>query len=478
MKLTFRSADGTERATEVTSGRVVIGREEDADVVLDDDETSRQHAVIETRSDGTTLITDLGSRNGTFVDGRRIAGPTELRGDETIRIGTTEVRLSGLARGGETVLSSRERGATVPGAGAGTAERTSRERTLLIIAAVAAAIAVLAVAGGILAATNVIGGDDTSAVADTGTDTGDNNPIPEIITKARPSVANIITHPTRIRGEVVVEEGGGSGWVLDAAEGLIVTASHVVQEASRFTVEIGDTRSRAVLHAAAPCEDLAVLRLREYKNLKEMPLGSQDDLEQGEPVVALGFPLNTSLQDRLVATSGIVSQVKTPWREPSGPDFPIFKNVVQTDAAINPGNSGGPLVNRDGELVGVNVATVTGSQNENYAVGVDRVKQIVEDLKTGDSRGWNGMNFKFGLRGFPGMANLGAVPGTQAATEGFDEYELLGVYATHVNGKPLKNMRQYCAVAGEWTAGDVGEFRFVDKFVTPQNVFRRKIAFE
>lgn len=460
MKLTFRSADGTEHATEVAGDRIVIGREESSDVVLEDEEVSREHAVIETQSDGRTLISDLGSRNGTYVNGRRIAGPTELRGNESIRLGGTELRISGLRSQGETIVSPPDQSTTRPAA------RLTNRTTL---AAAVGVLVVLAVVGGILLATDVIGGGGGTAATNP-QEPEDENPIPEIIRETRPAIANIITH-----APPPVGRAGGSGWVLDANEGFVVTASHVVETASRFTVEVANRRKRAELFAAAPCEDLAILRLLDPEGLKEMRLGSQSNLEQGEDAIALGFPRNKSLQDTLVATTGIVSQVKTTWREQTGPEWPIYKNMVQTDAAINAGSSGGPLVNANGELIGVNVA-FGGGQNENYAIGIDRVKQITDQLVEGRSLGWSGMNFAFGIRGFPGMLNLGAVPRTPADFEGLDEDALHLDYATHVNGKRTRTIRQYCNAVGRSTSGDSARYRFVDAITG--DAIRVQMAFE
>jgi S1-C subfamily serine protease len=457
MKITIRSAAGREESTEVSGDRVVIGRDDEADIVVEDDEISRQHAVIETQSDGRTLISDLNSRNGTYVNGRRIAGPTVLQGNETIKLGQTELSVSGLRSSGETVLSSREQAVTGPSRSSDTIfERIALRRsarTATILAIVAAALAVLAILGGVLLATGAIGGDDESSLPPSTNPTGGS--ITEAIRDAKPATANIFARAPK------VGEFGGSGFVLDAAKGLVVTASHVVEPANRFTVVIGEKRMRAELLAAAPCEDLAVLKIRNPEGLTEIPLGSQGDLEQGDTVIALGFPAVTTLNDRFVATRGIVSQVKTAWAANTGPEWPVYKNMVQTDAAINEGNSGGPLVNENGEVVGVNVAS-GGGENENYAIGIDRVKKITNSLAKGQSRGWSGMSFVFGFDGIPGMLNLGAVPKTPADFEGLDELPLLFDYVSHVNGKRTRTIRQYCRAVGRSTEGDTADYRFVN----------------
>jgi S1-C subfamily serine protease len=116
-------------------------------------------------------------------------------------------------------------------------------------------------------------------------------------------------------------------------------------------------------------------------------------------VVAVGYPASASLSDDLTSTAGVVSRVRSSFEAPS-PDAPSYPNVVQTDAALNPGNSGGPLIDDREKLVGVNTATLTSIgrapiQGQGYAIGVDRVKQVVPALGAGRSAGWAGFGLDF-----------------------------------------------------------------------------------
>jgi S1-C subfamily serine protease len=113
----------------------------------------------------------------------------------------------------------------------------------------------------------------------------------------------------------------------------------------------------------------------------------------------VGYPASASLGDDLTSTAGVVSRVQSSFQAPA-PDAPSYPNVVQTDAALNPGNSGGPLIDEREKLVGVNTATLTsiGSapiQGQGYAIGVDRVKQVVATLRAGRSQGWAGFGLDF-----------------------------------------------------------------------------------
>jgi S1-C subfamily serine protease len=147
--------------------------------------------------------------------------------------------------------------------------------------------------------------------------------------------------------------------------------------------------------------------------METFALGSQKDLKQGEQVVAVGYPASASLDDNLSSTAGVVSRVEGAFRAPS-PDAPSYPNVVQTDAALNPGNSGGPLIDEDKHLVGVNTAVVTQLggqpiQGQGYAIGVDRVKEIVGTLRGGHSRGWAGFGLEFLRRKPKGALAVGVV---------------------------------------------------------------------
>ena len=175
----------------------------------------------------------------------------------------------------------------------------------------------------------------------------------------------------------------------------------MVNDGTEMKVGIDGKLRKATVVGVAPCEDLAVLKVADNSGLRSMPLGSQSDLKEGQTVVAVGFPANASLSAQLTSTVGVVSVAKTQYKE-LALDVPTYTNVVQTDAAINPGNSGGPLVRvSDKRLVGVNSASRTESadartiQGQGYAVGVDRVKEVVPELRAGRSMGWTGMLFTY-----------------------------------------------------------------------------------
>ena len=167
----------------------------------------------------------------------------------------------------------------------------------------------------------------------------------------------------------------GSG-VIFSADGYIVTNNHVVEDSDQIEVIHNKNTYKASLIGTDPSTDLAVLKIEE-KNLPAIKIGSSKSLDVGEWVIAVGNPFNLTS----TVTAGIVSA--------KGRDINILRSrfpiesFIQTDAAINPGNSGGALVNKEGELVGINTAILsrTGSYaGYGFAVPVDLVAKVVGDL--------------------------------------------------------------------------------------------------
>ena len=174
------------------------------------------------------------------------------------------------------------------------------------------------------------------------------------------------------------QKGSGSG-VIIRSDGYIVTNNHVVAGASSVQVTLNDNRQfEATVVGTDPVTDVAILKV-EAEGLPVLEMGDSDALRLGEWVLAIGSPLGAQLRSTI--TAGIVSAKGRSMPNYSG-EFKI-ESFIQTDAAVNPGNSGGALVNKKGQLVGINTAIV--SQNGAYtgysfAVPVNIVKRIAEDL--------------------------------------------------------------------------------------------------
>src|SRR5215217_1407026 len=141
----------------------------------------------------------------------------------------------------------------------------------------------------------------------------------------------------------------GSGVIVDARRGLVVTNNHVARGADRITVTLKDRRElRAELVGADPATDIALLRV-EARGLAELPFGNSDTLQVGDIVLAIGNPFGLGQ----TVTSGIVSALGR-----GGITGGRYEDFIQTDAPINPGNSGGALIDTRGQLVGVNTAII------------------------------------------------------------------------------------------------------------------------
>mgnify|MGYP001331848288 FL=1 len=174
-----------------------------------------------------------------------------------------------------------------------------------------------------------------------------------------------------------IPRGSGTGFIWDES-GLIVTNFHVVQGANKITIELQSNKSyQATVVGSAPEKDIALLKIdAPNEDLQPLPLGDSASLAVGRKVLAIGnpFALDTTL------TVGVVSALG---REIKSITTRTIKNVIQTDAAINPGNSGGPLLNSNGQLVGVNTAiySPTGaSAGIGFAIPVNAVKVIIPQL--------------------------------------------------------------------------------------------------
>jgi Do/DeqQ family serine protease len=172
-------------------------------------------------------------------------------------------------------------------------------------------------------------------------------------------------------------QSAGSGVIVDARKGYIVTNRHVIENASEITVTLLDNRRvTASVVGSDEGTDIAVLRVQE-PHLTEMPLGDSAHLEVGDWVVAIGNPFG--LQHTV--TVGIVSALGRTGINPHG-----YEDFIQTDASINPGNSGGALVNVEGELIGINSAILASENGGNIGIGfaipVNMVKAVMQQLIT------------------------------------------------------------------------------------------------
>jgi S1-C subfamily serine protease len=487
MWLRIRTGPDAGKTVRIAGERFTVGRGNGCDLVLRDPKVSREHAFFRVESDGRPVLHDLGSMNGTLVNGRRIEEPVLLHGTEEVVFGDTTIAVTAEPPSTAPTLPAPPdlaREATLPAGAAPPAappppppppppdaqrpsviqrirlERSVRRANLLALVAVVAALLIAATFAALFL-TGVFSGDGEEAAP---------TPPPPQATDDEPSTAEVIAEITPATVAIIVfRDGepfsGGSGWVLDAEEGLIVTNEHVVNGGTEFQIGVGTDERDAELVAAAPCEDLAVLEVDDTDDLETMPLGSQSDLEQGDSVVAVGYPVNAALRDELTATTGVVSVVETELRE-TDPFIQPYPNLIRTDAAINPGNSGGPLVTLGGELVGVNTLgfTMRGGrllQGENYAIGVDRVKEITDVLREGTSLGWLGVELIYvdsQSPEAPGVQELGLPFGLIALPALEDKFDGPVTLVGAEDDRFGTGLTSYCNAVGDFETGDEAVF--------------------
>lgn len=208
-------------------------------------------------------------------------------------------------------------------------------------------------------------------------------PAVKAIQKAMPSVVNIHSEKpaedsdSLLTGKDRKINGMGTGIVVDE-RGYIVTNHHVVSgvETLRATLADGSVYTARVISYDKK-HDLAIIKVDAAKPLTVMPLGTSSDLMLGETVFAIG----NAFGYENTATQGLVSALK---RDVEVNEKQGYKNLIQTDASINPGNSGGPLINMDGEVIGINVAIRAGAQRIGFAIPIDDARRVIAELLSGE----------------------------------------------------------------------------------------------
>ena len=197
-------------------------------------------------------------------------------------------------------------------------------------------------------------------------------PNPERVAATR-SIADVVRSIAPGLVQIVTPTGDGSGFVI-SDDGLIVTNAHVVDQYPSVSVRLinGQSHTGRVLGRDGLL-DLAVIKVDYRQAWQPMTLGEAADIDVGDEVIALGFPLGDELGRDYTVTTGIVSSLRT------------YGSVerIQTDAALNPGNSGGPLVDRDGRVIGVNTSTATDYEGISFAISIASVRANLDFLASG-----------------------------------------------------------------------------------------------
>jgi serine protease Do len=289
-------------------------------------------------------------------------------------------------------------------------------------------------------------------------------PVVAVVEKVAPAVVNISAQATVREADPFFGMFGlgterqaqslGSGLIIDR-NGIVVTNAHVIEGASKITVTLLDGRElEADLLGSDRDADIAVLKVK-ATGLPALPLGRSSDLMIGETVIAIGNPFGLSN----TVTTGVLSAMGR--TIPSERGERLFTDFLQTDASINPGNSGGPLVNIQGDVIGINSAIISGATGIGFAIPADRARRVVDDLlRFGELQPlWTGARLvtvdpelarRYGL----GSVRRGALvlkvsPGSPAAEAGLREKDVIVSVGGHaVAAREDVTTALYTAAAG------------------------------
>jgi len=246
----------------------------------------------------------------------------------------------------------------------------------------------------------------------------------------------------------------GSGVIIDGRRGFILTNSHVIEKAGTITVVLQDEREFAAqIVGADPDSDLAVLRIRSDHPLPSATMGKSDDLMIGETIIAIGNPFGFSH----TITTGVISALNRSFRT----DERTFNEFIQLDASINPGNSGGPLLNINGELIGINTAIYAKAQGIGFAIPIDKARRIVSDLITHGEvvRPWIGIRVQdlektmgayLGIEKGKGVMIRDVMPKSPAAQAGLEAGDVL----LELGRRPISDSDDFRQALRDFVVGD------------------------
>ncbi|KKT22256.1 MAG: Protease Do [Candidatus Nomurabacteria bacterium GW2011_GWF2_43_8] len=280
----------------------------------------------------------------------------------------------------------------------------------------------------------------------------------------------------RQNGTEKKEVGGGSGFFV-SSDGLIVTNKHVVDQKNvEYTVFTNDGKKHgATVIARDPVLDIALIKI-EGSGYPFLSLGNSDSLEVGQSVIAIGNALG---EFRNTVSVGVVSGLaRSITAGDNSGKSEVLDHVIQTDAAINPGNSGGPLLNLRGEVVGVDVAIVQGSQNIGFALPINSVKGVIESVKqtgkivrpylgvryvaiTASLKEKNNLTVDYGVLVKAGASadELAVIPGSPADKAGIVENDII----LEIDGVKLDDKTSLASIIRGKTVGQVITLKILHK---------------
>ena len=252
----------------------------------------------------------------------------------------------------------------------------------------------------------------------------------------------------------------GSGVIIDGKKGLILTNAHVIQKTGTIKVVLKDEREfEAQIVGADPDSDLAVLKIDSEQNLPAIKMGSSEDLMIGETVIAIGNPFGFSH----TVTTGVISAIDRSIRAKDR----VYHDFIQIDASINPGNSGGPLLNINGDLIGINTAIYAKAQGIGFAIPIGKAQKIISDLiQYGEViQAWIGITVQaideklaryLKVPAQKGVIVTSVEPESPAQKAGVQESDII----LSIGDKKITSVGDYQSVAKSLAAGNTVEAKF------------------
>jgi len=251
----------------------------------------------------------------------------------------------------------------------------------------------------------------------------------------------------------------GSGVIIDGTKGLILTNSHVIQKTGTIKVILeNELEFEAKIVGADSDSDLAVLKIDSENRLPAIKMGSSDDLMIGETVIAIGNPFGFSH----TVTTGVISAINRSIRA----EDRVYHDFIQIDASINPGNSGGPLLNINGDLIGINTAIYANAQGIGFAIPIGKARKIISDLiQYGEvKQAWIGITVQdmdeklanyLAAAGKKGVIVKSVEPQSPAEKAGLKESDIIFSIAN----KKVNSVDDFQSVAKSLAAGDTMQAR-------------------
>lgn len=290
--------------------------------------------------------------------------------------------------------------------------------------------------------------------------------ISSVAEKVSPSVVSVLTtsQSGSFYGSSSEEDGAGTG-IIVGKNGYIMTNKHVVSGANTVSVVLSDGTSYDNVQVVGtdPLNDVAFLKIPNVSNLPVAELGDSTTIRVGQQVIAIGNSLG---QYQNTVTAGIISGTGRPVSAQAGDSVENLTDLIQTDAAINPGNSGGPLLNLQGQVIGINTATVEDAQGIGFAIPIGATKGILKGVlaSKGVQRAYLGVNYvpitadvaqhynlsvKQGAYVYNGNQSA-IVSGGPAARAGIQNKDVI----TKVNGLAVGQRGSLSTLVGEYAPGD------------------------